>query len=885
MEDNGGHDGAVKLTKSQKKNRRKALNKKMKKNLESLDKPEDTENAKSSVTALSSNNSLGTTAIVDQKTTVSAVAATGDGKCSNSGTENDKETGAANLTKGQLKKRRKLAKKKLKALTGGQTKNLALGCVEAHAKMIAEKGSGTGIVHFNNISVSSLPKKSDSSLGTTAIVDHKMTVSTVTATGDGKCSNSETENDKENGAANLTKGQLKKRRKLAEKKLKAMTGGQTKIPALGCVETHDKLIAAEGSGTGKVFEATGGEMVPPVVTMVPKGELHTEVGNGNTATVNSASKKRKRQKNENVFSASGDIMKTCDKVIEEKGLGTSKSVEAISSEIVTGKNTIPDALMVSNVEEHAEVANGKAATGNPASKKKRKRGKMSKNPVLGEVTMICDNRLENVIAENGLGITKSIEATSSEMVTGKNAIPDLSMMSKVQEHTEIANGKTATDYPASKKISENTNQPLVEIMITCDNTQEKVMAENGPDITKSVEAISSEMVTGKTAIPDASMVSKVEEHIEVASGKTGPGTAATDTTASKKRKRRKLKKKGLTSDGILSIGESAQDTVIVNKVSGTNKPLEALSSESKREDLPELFGDEKGPKTITGDAESTMLKTVGCTKVSNSEIGSTGTTTTAQDLPLPKKTPRQRKKQKSVALNTINNKEVKQITQVATLGKKLVIFDVNGLLADVVLSGPKDVKADVVIKRRAIFKRPFLDDFLSFCFERFNVGIWSSRTKPVLDPVVDFLLGDLKNKLLFLWDASKCTNSGLRTPEDRHKPIVFKDLRKIWDKKDTENRWVKGTFNESNTLLLDDSPYKALLNPKHSGIYPASYTYKNKDDDFLGPKGELRIYLEGLVAADSVKSYVEQHPFGQDDIDEKSPHWFYYARALKGQNR
>jgi hypothetical protein len=35
--------------------------------------------------------------------------------------------------------------------------------------------------------------------------------------------------------------------------------------------------------------------------------------------------------------------------------------------------------------------------------------------------------------------------------------------------------------------------------------------------------------------------------------------------------------------------------------------------------------------------------------------------------------------------------------------------------------------------------------------------------------------------------------------------MVFKDLNKVWDQ--------FKSFNAKNTLLVDDSPYKALLNP------------------------------------------------------------------------
>lgn len=216
--------------------------------------------------------------------------------------------------------------------------------------------------------------------------------------------------------------------------------------------------------------------------------------------------------------------------------------------------------------------------------------------------------------------------------------------------------------------------------------------------------------------------------------------------------------------------------------------------------------------------------------------------------------------------------------------KKLLIFDVNGLLADIVSPRPQDVKADIYIPKRAVFKRPFLEDFLRFCFNRFKVAIWSSRTTMVLDPVVNFLFRDLKKNLLFIWDASRCSKTGSKTIEDKHKPMVFKDLRKLWKINGPDDAWLKGNFDESNTLLLDDSPYKALLNPKHTAIFPPSYSYKNRnEDDSLGPNGDLRKYLQGLAASDDVRTYVDQHPFGQTPIDETHPSWPYYARVLKGQ--
>ncbi|XP_052204326.1 uncharacterized protein LOC127809518 [Diospyros lotus] len=212
--------------------------------------------------------------------------------------------------------------------------------------------------------------------------------------------------------------------------------------------------------------------------------------------------------------------------------------------------------------------------------------------------------------------------------------------------------------------------------------------------------------------------------------------------------------------------------------------------------------------------------------------------------------------------------------------RKLLVLDVNGLLADIVCPPPKDCKADTNILRRAIFRRPFCSDFLKFCFERFSVGIWSSRSRKIIDRIVDYLLGDMKYKLVFCWDLSHCTRTGFKTLENKHKELVFKELRKIWEGNDTDLLWEKGHYNESNTLLLDDSPYKALLNPRNTAIFPYSYNFKDGSDNSLGPEGDIRLYLEGLATVEDVKKYVEEHPFGQRAIDEASSSWDYYHRVI-----
>lgn len=62
-------------------------------------------------------------------------------------------------------------------------------------------------------------------------------------------------------------------------------------------------------------------------------------------------------------------------------------------------------------------------------------------------------------------------------------------------------------------------------------------------------------------------------------------------------------------------------------------------------------------------------------------------------------------------------------------------------------------------------------------------------------------------------DQSHCTTTRFTTIENDRKPLVLKELKRIWENLEPNLPWKKGEYDASNTLLLDDSPYKALRNP------------------------------------------------------------------------
>lgn len=213
--------------------------------------------------------------------------------------------------------------------------------------------------------------------------------------------------------------------------------------------------------------------------------------------------------------------------------------------------------------------------------------------------------------------------------------------------------------------------------------------------------------------------------------------------------------------------------------------------------------------------------------------------------------------------------------------KKLLVLDLNGLLCDIVNNYNTSHRGEKRVGGKPIFKRPFCDDFLKFCFDKFDIGIWSSRRKYNVDSALDYLMGEFKHKLLFCWDQSKCTHTGVRTIENHYKPLVLKELKKLWDKEESDLPWEKGEFSPANTLLLDDSPYKALCNPPHTAIFPHPYQHNDEGDKSLGPGGEIRVYLEQLLITDDVQRYVEEHPFGQPAITSSDQHWNFYCDIIK----
>ncbi|CAA2980936.1 Hypothetical predicted protein [Olea europaea subsp. europaea] len=219
----------------------------------------------------------------------------------------------------------------------------------------------------------------------------------------------------------------------------------------------------------------------------------------------------------------------------------------------------------------------------------------------------------------------------------------------------------------------------------------------------------------------------------------------------------------------------------------------------------------------------------------------------------------------------LSNDSFLGIAPVASVRRKLLVLDVNGLLADIVMPAPKDSVADTRLLGRAVFRRPFCNDFLKFCFENFDVAIWSSRSKKVIDIVVDYLLGDLRQKLLFCWVIFSTI---IKIKGSTSKTIYFSCLNIVFQ---VLNEAL--VYNEDGNMQLNI----AVLNLAEFFVnsFALSFLFYIEFLHSICPGGNLRVYLEDMLKCDNVKRYVEQHPFGQGAIDERNIYWSFYSRVLE----
>lgn len=134
--------------------------------------------------------------------------------------------------------------------------------------------------------------------------------------------------------------------------------------------------------------------------------------------------------------------------------------------------------------------------------------------------------------------------------------------------------------------------------------------------------------------------------------------------------------------------------------------------------------------------------------------------------------------------------------------KLLVILDLNGTL----------LYRNRASTNRKCHMRPGVTPFVDYLFESHVVMVYTSATAPSATNMVNtFLHPTYRSKLAGVWARDKLD---LTPDQYKSKVQVYKKLDKVWADDSIQKTASPGTkWDQSNTVLIDDSKLKALAQP------------------------------------------------------------------------
>ncbi|KAG1830224.1 hypothetical protein EV424DRAFT_1377843 [Suillus variegatus] len=190
------------------------------------------------------------------------------------------------------------------------------------------------------------------------------------------------------------------------------------------------------------------------------------------------------------------------------------------------------------------------------------------------------------------------------------------------------------------------------------------------------------------------------------------------------------------------------------------------------------------------------------------------------------------------------------------VSRKLLVLDLNGtLLIRSQHSRARDAYGGVhtssAPRLRAVQPRPYIPAFRAYLFapetrEWLDTMVWSSAQPHSVADMVDKVFGNAKSKLVAVWDRGSL---GLSKEDYHRKALTTKDLTKPWALLPlgastaeiavpleagyaAEQAGLASSIAHSalTTLLLDDSPHKARLQPyNHVCIPEYTSSFRAKD--------------------------------------------------------
>ncbi len=180
----------------------------------------------------------------------------------------------------------------------------------------------------------------------------------------------------------------------------------------------------------------------------------------------------------------------------------------------------------------------------------------------------------------------------------------------------------------------------------------------------------------------------------------------------------------------------------------------------------------------------------------------------------------------------------------------LIVIDLNGTL----LHRPNR-------KRPSHFTmRPHAQAFLQYCVDTFKVVIWSSaRPENVRTMCNTILTPEVRSRVVAIWGRDKF---GLTSSDFALRVQCYKRLSRIWQDPEiavSHPAYQEGyRWNQTNTVLIDDSREKARTEPHNLVEVPEWLGDKHEKDSILP---QVHDFLNHLSMHSNVSSCLHFHPW------------------------
>lgn len=149
-------------------------------------------------------------------------------------------------------------------------------------------------------------------------------------------------------------------------------------------------------------------------------------------------------------------------------------------------------------------------------------------------------------------------------------------------------------------------------------------------------------------------------------------------------------------------------------------------------------------------------------------------------------------------------------------------------------------KENFIVGQYFVYERPFLKNFLEFCFDNFEVAIWTSSTRNYAEQIIAKII-ESKHIYSFLWARERCTFS-----------YDAEEMTNFYEKKMHKIRRRK--YDLSSVIAVDDTPEK--WRSSYGNLVRVKPFFGETDDDELK---HLIIYLERLKRVENIRSFEKRN--------------------------